>query len=80
MTDATSTRNRPHALALIPALRPFVTLTDASGFFSVADVPTALDDVRVQATVVEPSVSSVTSTILRLTGGQAVDIGDLVIP
>ena len=67
-------------VSLVPALRPFVTLTDANGFFSVADVPTALDDVRVQATVVESSLSSATSTNLRLTGGQAVDVGDLVIP
>ena len=66
--------------SLVPALRPFVTITDPNGFFSVADVPTALDDVRVQARVVEPSVSAVTSTTLELTGGQAVDIGDLVIP
>ena len=57
-----------------------MTLTDANGFFSVADVPTALDGVRVQATVVEPSLSVVTSPTLRLTGGQAVDVGDLVIP
>ena len=65
--------------SLVPALRPFVTLTDANGFFSVADVPSALDEVRVQATVVEPSLSVVTSPTLELTGGQAVDIGDLVI-
>ena len=66
--------------SLVPALRPFVTLTDASGFFSMVDVPTALDEVRVQVTVVEPSRSAVTSATLRLTGGQVLDVGDLVIP
>src|SRR5205085_4663734 len=36
---------------LIPATQPFVTTTDAAGVFTLRDVPTALEVIRVRATV-----------------------------
>jgi len=65
---------------LVPGRGPFVATTDASGRFSIAGVPTALDSVQARATVVlSGEMVNAVSVVVAPALSPGVNLGDIAI-
>ena len=65
---------------LVPGTQPFVTMTDASGAFTLRSVPTAFESVQIRATVTvnNQNISALSSLVAPVPKTRA-DVGNIVI-